>query len=358
MGSALTRALRAAKSEQIVTRTFSQLDLRSQQAVESFFAQEQPTHVYVAAAKVGGIKANSEQPASFLYDNLMIASNVIHAAHKYGVEKLLFLGSSCIYPRLCQQPMKEEYLLSGPLEPTNEPYAIAKIAGLKLCQSYNRQYQRSESEAKGFKRAQHNIEGASHQYQRSESEAKGFKRAQHNIDDASHQFGARFISAMPTNLYGPNDQFNTESSHVIPALITKFHQAKIEGRDQVILWGTGNALREFLFVDDLAQALLLLMDQYDENQWINVGSGQEVSIAELAELIKTVTGFAGRIVFDSTKPDGAPRKLLCSAKIQALGWRPKVSLEQGLRQTYDWFLMNNALNIDPSVSKRLSIQEV
>ncbi len=293
VGSALLRALNNRSASTIITRTFAQLDLRNQQQVEQLFSDERPSHIYVAAAKVGGIKANSELPASFLYDNIMIASNVMHAAYKYGAQKLLFLGSSCIYPRLCAQPMKEEYLLSGPLEPTNEPYAIAKIAGLKLCQAYNSQY------------------------------------------------GTRFISAMPTNLYGPHDHFNTESSHVIPALITKFHQAKIEGHPEVVLWGTGRALREFLFVDDLAAALLMLMDQYEENQWINVGSGAELSIAELATLIKQVTGYEGRIVFDSSKPDGTPRKLLCSEKIRAHGWQAQVSLEDGLKRTYDWYLQHH-----------------
>lgn len=289
VGSALMRILLQHGYTNLLTRTFGEFDLRSQQQVNSFFAQERPTYVFLAAAKVGGIKANNEYPADFIYDNLMIASNVIHAAHSHKVEKLLYLGSSCIYPRDCAQPIKEEYLLTGQLEPTNEPYALAKIAGLRMCQSYNRQY------------------------------------------------GTRFIAAMPTNLYGPGDNFNLDTAHVVPALMAKFHHAKIEDRPSVTVWGTGRACREFLFVDDLARALLFLMEHYEESLPINVGTGRDITIFDLALLIKDIVGFKGSVVFDTSKPDGTPRKLLQVDRIHALGWQAQTSLEDGLRTTYHWF---------------------
>jgi GDP-L-fucose synthase len=298
VGSALMRALISRGFTNIVVRTFKELDLRSQTAVADFFSKEKPDYVFLAAAKVGGIKANNDYPADFIYDNLAIQSNVIHYSYKHGVKKLLFLGSSCIYPRECPQPIVEEYLLTGPLEPTNEPYAIAKIAGLKMCQSYNRQY-------------------------------------------ATH-----FISAMPTNLYGPYDNFDENASHVIPALIGKFHKAKMADADNVMVWGTGNPRREFLYVDDLADALLFLMERYDGSSWINVGTGDEVTIRELATLVKEVVGFEGELLFDATKPDGTPRKLLNVEKINTLGWQSKMSLTAGLKKTYDWFLAHHSEVID------------
>lgn len=290
VGSALMRALSRHGYHHLVTRSFSELDLRNQNAVQQFFAQERPEFVFLAAAKVGGIQANSSYPAQFMYDNLMIQGIVMHAAHLYGVKKLLFLGSSCVYPRVCAQPIKEDYLLTGPLEPTNEAYAVAKIAGLKMCQSYKREY------------------------------------------------GSNFIAAMPTNLYGPNDTFDERNSHVIPALLHKFHQAKVEGRDRVTVWGSGLPRREFLYVDDLADALFFLMKNYDDEALINVGVGSDVTIAELALLMKKVVGFKGSLVFDTTKPDGTPQKLLDVTKLQTLGWRARTSLEEGLVKTYDWYL--------------------
>lgn len=295
VGSAIMRLLQSRGYSSVVTRTFSELNLCDQKATNQFFAQEKPEYVIVAAARVGGIKANNDYPAQFIYDNLMIASNVIHAAYQHGVTKLLFLGSSCIYPRLCEQPIKEEYLLTGPLEPTNEPYAIAKIAGLKLCESYQRQY------------------------------------------------GAQFISAMPTNLYGTGDNFDLNNSHVIPALIAKIHRAKVEGNSEVPVWGTGKARREFLFVADLADALLFLLENYQGLSTINVGTGQDVTIAELATLIKDVIGFEGKLVFDTSKPDGTPQKLLDVTKLNQLGWKAQTSLEAGLQKTYEWYLQNQAV---------------
>ncbi len=290
VGSALIRALHSKDYSNIIIRSFAELDLRDVQAVNSFFVQEQPEFVFIAAAKVGGILANSMYPADFIYDNVMIATNLIHASYKHKVKKLLYLGSSCIYPRICAQPMKEEYLLTGELEPTNEPYALAKIVGLKMCQSYNKQY------------------------------------------------GTRFISAMPTNLYGPGDTFDQNNSHVIPALIAKFHEAKLQNKSAVTIWGSGTARREFLFVDDVAQALILLMDSYEDNQWINIGTGTDVTIAQLAHAIQQVVGFKGELVFDTTKPDGTPQKLLDVERINLLGWQPTISLEMGLRTTYEWYV--------------------
>jgi len=303
VGSAIVRELENQSYENIITRTHSELDLTNQQQVQEFFSQEKPNEVYLAAAKVGGIFANDTFPADFIYQNLMIEANVIHAAFKSGVKKLLFLGSSCIYPKLADQPMKEDALLSGYLEPTNEPYAIAKIAGIKLCESYNRQY--SES---------------------------------HGID---------YRSVMPTNLYGPGDNYHPENSHVIPALIRRFHEAKINNEEKVIVWGSGKPKREFLYVDDMASASVHVMnldkETYDQNthemcSHINVGMGEDLSIGELAKTLKKVIGFDGDIEFDSSKPDGSPRKLIDSARLNSLGWTPKVKFEKGLALTYENFL--------------------
>lgn len=294
VGSAVIRELRTQKYMNIITKNHCDLDLRNQLAVNLFFKQEKPEYVIIAAARVGGIKANNDFPAQFIYDNLMIEANIIHAAYTYGVKKLLFLGSSCIYPRECPQPMREEYLLTSQLEKTNEWYAIAKIAGLKLCQAYARQY------------------------------------------------GSRFISCMPTNLYGINDNFDLNNSHVLPALLSKFVTAYETNASEVVVWGTGNAMREFLFVDDLAQAVVFLMNNYEGNEWINVGTGIDCSIKELAETIADVVGYAGKIVFDTTKPDGTPRKLLDVSKINALGWQAKTSLRAGLEATLAWYYQNRA----------------
>ena len=286
-GSAIVRRLEALGFNNIITRNSGELDLRNQEAVAEFFETEQPEYVFLAAAKVGGIVANNTWRADFLYDNLMIESNVIHQAYKSGVKKLLFLGSSCIYPKLAPQPLKEEYLLSGSLEPTNEPYAIAKIAGLKLCEAYHDQY------------------------------------------------GCNFISAMPTNLYGPNDNYDLQSSHVLPALLRKFHEANEIGSSEVVIWGTGAPLREFMHADDLADACVYLMKHYNGKAPVNVGVGEDISIIQLAELIKELVGFKGRIVLDATKPDGTPRKILDVRKLHSLGWRHKISLKEGLRQVYE-----------------------
>jgi GDP-L-fucose synthase len=289
VGGAIYRRLQAAGFGNLVGRTLEDLDLRDHAAVAAFFGRERPDYVFLAAARVGGIRANSTFPAEFIYDNLMIEANVIHQAYRHDVKKLMFLGSSCIYPKLCPQPMQENYLLDGKLEPTNEPYAVAKIAGIKLCQSYNRQY------------------------------------------------GASFISVMPTNLYGPGDNFDLLDSHVIPALIRKFHQAKVAGAPEVPVWGTGAPRREFLYVDDLADACLFLMERYQEAEIINIGVGQDLQIAELARLVADVIGFTGRIVQDPSFPDGTPRKLLDVSRINALGWQAKTPLTEGLKKTYDWF---------------------
>lgn len=291
VGSAIVRLLEKRGYEHVVYRTSAQLDLRDQHEVERFFSTEQPDHVILAAAKVGGIQANNTYRAEFLYDNLMIQNNIIHLSHVHKVRKLLFLGSSCIYPKLAPQPLKEEYLLTGPLEPTNEPYALAKIAGIKMCEEYRSQYQ------------------------------------------------SDFISAMPTNLYGPNDNYDLANSHVLPALLKKFHVAKVNGDDEVMVWGTGKPLREFLHVDDLADASLFLMEKYSSPETINVGSGEEVSILDLARLVKSIVGFEGDIKLDTTKPDGTPRKLLDSSKLESLGWKAKIGLGEGIEQVYkslDW----------------------
>jgi GDP-L-fucose synthase len=290
VGSAIYRKMKVEGYQNIIVRTSRELDLRNQEAVASFFKQEKPEYVFLAAAKVGGILANNTYPAEFIYDNLVIQCNVIHQSYLNGVKKLLFLGSSCIYPKFAPQPMREEHLLTGELEPTNEPYAIAKIAGIKMCQSYNRQY------------------------------------------------GTNFIAVMPTNLYGPGDNFDLETSHVLPALIRKFHEAKVNNRGYVELWGTGTPRREFLFVDDLADACLFLMQNYNSSDIINVGTGEDLAIAELAALVGTVVGFKGDIRWDHTKPDGTPRKLLDVSKLIAMGWKARTGLEDGIRMTCDWYI--------------------
>lgn len=292
VGSAIVRKLQARGYRNLILATRDELDLTNQRAVTSFFADKRPAYVFLAAARVGGIHANATFPADFIRDNLAIELNVLEAARVNGAQKFLMLGSSCIYPRLAQQPMKESYLLSGQLEPTNAPYAIAKIAGIALSQSYAKQY------------------------------------------------GMNCISLMPTNLYGPGDNFDLDASHVVPALIRKIHDAKINGKDEVSVWGSGNALREFLFVDDLADASVFLMERYDSPELINVGTGEDLSIRALAALIAGVVRYDGEFVFDTSKPDGSPRKLLDVSKLRALGWAPRVSLEQGLALTYGWFLQN------------------
>jgi GDP-L-fucose synthase len=292
VGSAIVRKLQTEGYNNLILKTSSEVDLRNQAAVEKFFADEKPEYVFLAAAKVGGIMANNTYRADFLYENLMIESNVIHQSYVHKVKKLLFLGSSCIYPKLAPQPLKEGYLLSGYLEQTNEPYAIAKIAGIKLCENYRSQY------------------------------------------------GCDFISAMPTNLYGPNDNYDLQNSHVLPALIRKFTEAKKLNSPQVEIWGTGRPLREFLHVDDLADACIFLMENYSAMEFVNVGSGMEISIKDLALMIKSVTDYQGELIFDSSKPDGTPRKLMDGSKLTALNWRPNISLEKGLRSVIDAFLVN------------------
>ncbi|MFN4913705.1 MAG: GDP-L-fucose synthase family protein [Sphingomonadales bacterium] len=293
VGSAIVRALEKAGYTGVVTKTRAELDLLNQAAVADFFTREKPEYVFLAAAKVGGIMANNTYRADFLYENLLIETNIIHSAYKSGVKKLLFLGSSCIYPKLAPQPLKEEYLLSGYLEETNEPYAIAKIAGIKLCEAYRDQY------------------------------------------------GCNFISAMPTNMYGPNDNYHPENSHVLPALIRKFHEAKTQNLATVTVWGDGSPLREFLYADDLADALLYLMLNYNEKMFVNVGFGEDISIGDLAKLIKEVVGYDGSIVFDTGKPNGTPRKLMDSSRLFSLGWKPSVSLREGIALAYADFLSKN-----------------
>jgi GDP-L-fucose synthase len=294
VGSAMIRCLEREGFNNLPKRDRSELDLADEGAVRRFFAQEQPAVVILAAAKVGGIKANNDFPVEFLLDNLRIQNNVIHAAHEVGVRKLLFLGSSCIYPKFAPQPIPETALLSGPLEPTNEAYAIAKIAGIKLCQAFSREY------------------------------------------------GANFISALPTNLYGPNDNFDLETSHVLAALLRKAHEAKIRKERKLIVWGSGKPRREFLHVDDLASACLFLLEKYDSPEIINVGCGEDLSVRELAELICDVVGFDGELAWDTAKPDGTPRKLLDITKLRGLGWQPAIPLRDGIAQTYEWFLKNRA----------------
>lgn len=294
VGSALLRHLQKNGYRNILVRTRQELDLRRSDAVRNFFSQARPEAVVVAAAKVGGIKANSDYPVEFLLENLQIQNNLIAASFEFGVKKLLFLGSSCVYPKLAPQPIREESLLAGPLEPTNEPYAIAKIAGIKLCQAYAQQY------------------------------------------------GMNFICAMPTNIYGPGDNFDLEKSHVLAALIRKVHEAKLRNQREVTIWGTGTPRREFLHADDLADALGFLLENYDSSEIINVGCGEDLTIRELVEIVAQVIGFEIDLVFDTTKPDGTPRKLLETTRLQGLGWKPQISLNDGIRQTYQWFLESSA----------------
>lgn len=290
VGSAVWRKLEKAGYTNLIGRSSKELDLTNQQAVADFFANEKPDYVFLAAAKVGGIVANNTYRAQFIYENLMIQNNVIHQSYVNGVKKLMFFGSSCIYPKLAPQPLKEDYLLSGLLEPTNEPYAIAKISGIKMCEAYRDQY------------------------------------------------GCNFVSVMPTNLFGYNDNYHPENSHVVPALIRKFHEAKISGKQEVVIWGTGAPLREFLFVDDLADAAYMLMQSYNEKGFVNIGYGEDISIKELAELIKEISGYSGSLVFDTSKPDGTPRKLMDVNRLKAQGWSPKISLREGLKLAYDDFV--------------------
>jgi GDP-L-fucose synthase len=295
VGSAIARKLNAEGYQQLVVRTSSELDLRKQQDVQHFFEKEKPDYVFLAAAKVGGIMANNTYRAEFLYDNLSIQNNIIHSSYMVGVKKLLFLGSSCIYPKLAPQPLKEEYLLTGPLEPTNEPYAIAKIAGIKMCQAYHDQY------------------------------------------------GCNFISVMPTNLYGPNDNYDLNSSHVLPALIRKFHEAKLKRQPSVVLWGSGKPKREFLHADDVADACFFLMQHYNDPEFINVGTGEDITITELAQLIMKIVGYEGKIEHDTSKPDGTPRKLMDVTKLNSLGWKAGITLEQGIRKVYQQFLQSSSV---------------
>lgn len=292
VGSAIVRNLEAKGFTNIITRTHAELDLTNQADVRRFFEEEKPEYVFLAAAKVGGIHANNTYPADFIYDNLMIQNNVIKAAHDFAVTKLLFLGSTCIYPKMAPQPIREEYLLTGALEETNEAYAVAKIAGLEMCKFFKRQY------------------------------------------------GDNFISCMPTNLYGPNDNFDLKSSHVLPALIRKFHEAKVNRSEVVEVWGTGTPLREFIYVDDMAAACVFLMENYDGEQHVNIGTGEEVSIRQLAETVKEVVGFEGELVFNTDMPDGTPRKLTTVDKLHELGFMHNVSLNEGIRMAYEWFLEN------------------
>ena len=295
VGSAIVRKLQNAGFEKIITRTHAELDLTEQSAVRDFFDKERPDYGVLAAAKVGGIYANSTYPADFIYQNLMMETNVIHSAYQIGVKKLLFLGSSCIYPKFAEQPMKESSLLTGPLEPTNQAYAVAKIAGIVMCQAY------------------------------------------------AQQHGVSFISAMPTNLYGPNDNYDLQNSHVLPALLRKIHEAKVNGQSEVAIWGTGTPRREFLHVDDLADACLMLLDRYDSPDIVNIGCGEDVTIRELADVIAEIVGYSGGFRFDSTKPDGTPRKLLDVSRINALGWVPQISLREGVSMTYADYLSHQRI---------------
>ena len=293
IGAAIISRLKSEGYTNIITYTHKELDLTHQSDVEAFFKNERPEYVFLAAAKVGGIYANSTYPAQFIYENLAIQTNVIHSAYKYEVKKLLFFGSACSYPRDCPQPMKEEYLLSGYLEPTNEPYAVAKIAGIKMCQTYNKQY------------------------------------------------GTNFICAIPTNVYGPNDNFDSNNSHVIPALIRKFYEAKEKGLSEVTIWGTGEVRREFIYVDDIADACLYLMEHYNESDIINIGVGEDISIKELAHIIREVVGYGGDVLFDKSKPDGVPKKMLDISRMRSYGWHVKVRLKEGISLTYEWYKKNN-----------------
>lgn len=295
VGSAILRNLKAKGFSNFITRTSSELDLRNQQATQSFIEKEQPDYIFLAAAKVGGIGANNKFKAEFLYDNLMIQNNVIDAAYRYHVKKLIFLGSSCIYPKMAPQPLKEEYLLTGTLEPTNEPYAIAKISGIKMCDAYRFQY------------------------------------------------GCNFISVMPTNLYGPNDNYDLQNAHVLPSLIRKFHEAKQSGQKEVEIWGTGKPMREFLHVDDMVDACVFLMEQFNEPGFVNIGMGKEISIKDLALLVKEIVGFEGNLVFNTTKPDGTPRKLLDVGKLNQLGWKANIGLKEGIESVYRGDVLKNTI---------------
>lgn len=297
VGSAILRKLQQEGYSNFVLRTSKELDLRNQADVFRFFEEEKPEYVFLAAAKVGGIVANNTYRADFLYENLMIQNNVIHAAHVADVKKLMFLGSSCIYPKMAPQPLREDYLLTGSLEPTNEPYAIAKIAGIKMCESYRRQY------------------------------------------------GRNFISVMPTNLYGPNDNYDLQNSHVLPALIRKFHEAKVQGQPSVEVWGTGSPLREFLHADDLADACYFLMQEYDGEEFVNIGTGEDLSIKDLALLIKDIVGFDGELIWNTSKPDGTPRKLMDVSKLHHLGWRHRIELPEGIRQVYEKFVEHEDIRV-------------
>ncbi|MCO5381081.1 MAG: GDP-L-fucose synthase [Methanosarcina barkeri] len=300
VGSALKRKLESKDYTNLLLRTHKGLDLTKQQEVNDFFEQEKPEYVFLAAAKVGGILANSTYPAQFIYENMMIEANIIHASYKYGVKKLLFLGSSCIYPKFAPQPLKEKYLLTGLLEETNEAYAVAKIAGIRLCKHYNQQY------------------------------------------------GTNFISVMPTNLYGPNDNFDLETSHVMPALIRKFHEAKVNNEPEVIVWGTGKPLREFMHVDDMADACVFLMENYDFSEigeFVNIGVGEDVPISELVKIIKEIVGFKGKIKYDTSKPDGTPRKLMDVTKLSSLGWKANISLRNGIKETYEFYMKTQRIKI-------------
>lgn len=296
VGSAIVRNLKYKGYKNMIGKSHRELDLMNFEAVREFFRNEKPEYIFLAAAKVGGIGVNDKAPADFIYENLMMECNVIKAAHDFKAKKLLFLGSSCIYPKMCSQPIKEEYLLSGYLEPTNEGYALAKICGLKMCEFFKKQY------------------------------------------------GDNFISVMPTNLYGPNDNFDLETSHVMPALIRKFHEAKINNKPSVEIWGTGKPLREFLYVDDMADACVYLMENYNGHEHVNIGTGKEISIKELALLIKSIVGYEGELRFDESKPDGTPRKLLDISKLNNLGWKYKIELEDGIKDLYNWFLQNYRSN--------------
>jgi GDP-L-fucose synthase len=306
VGSAIVRRLRTGGCSNLLLRTHAELDLLDQRSVDEFFGHERPEYVFLAAAKVGGIHANNTYRADFIYQNLMIESNIIHASYRHGVKKLMFLGSSCIYPKHAPQPMKEEHLLTGLLEPTNEPYAIAKIAGIKMCDAYNRQY------------------------------------------------GTNFISAMPTNLYGLGDNYDLQNSHVLPALIRKMHEAKMQNAKEVVVWGTGTPKREFLYSEDLADACVFLMEKYnaaDIGEFVNIGSGKEITIRELAELVAEIVGFRGQLAFDVSKPDGTPRKLLDVSRLIALGWRSKTSLKAGVKQAHKDFLSRYASDVQPAVGR-------
>ncbi len=339
VGSALVRNLKAKGYTNVIGRTSKELNLTIQADVNKFFEEEKPDYVILAAARVGGIHANNTYPAEFIYNNLMIQSNVIKAAHDHGVKKLLFLGSTCIYPKLAPQPIKEEYLLTGALEETNEAYAVAKIAGLEMCKFFKRQYGDNFISCMPQPiKEEYLLTGALEETNEAYAVAKiaGLEMCKF----FKRQYGDNFISCMPTNLYGPNDNFDLQSSHVLPALIRKFHEAKVNNQPTVEVWGTGTPLREFIYVDDMADACIFLMENYDGEQHVNIGTGEEVSIRQLAETVKEVVGFEGELVFNTNMPDGTPRKLTVVDKLHGLGWKHKVSLNEGIKLAYNWFLEN------------------